>query len=215
MTSSGRALDRIALASLVVVIRSPTAEDALHVSRALLGAGVEVIEVTYTTPDATAVIKTLRNEVGDHVLIGAGTIRSASDAQQAVDAGADFLVSPGSPPRLVESMLATDRLVLPGVLTPTEIMLARSLGVTAVKLFPANMVGPAGLRALCGPFPDVAFVPTGGVTAGDARTWLDAGALAVGIGGTLAPPSLSGDVEVSELTARARRALADVRAARR
>ncbi|MBA2456465.1 MAG: bifunctional 4-hydroxy-2-oxoglutarate aldolase/2-dehydro-3-deoxy-phosphogluconate aldolase [Nocardioidaceae bacterium] len=202
-------LDRIAQIGVIVVIRSATKADALRVSRVLLGAGVKALEVTYTTPDASKVITTLRRETSGEVLVGAGTIRSVDDSLRAAESGADFLVSPGSPPRLIEAMLATGRLVLPGVLTPTEVMHARSLGVSAVKLFPAALVGPNGLRALLGPFPDVAFVPTGGITMDEVVTWLDAGAHAVGLGSTLAPASLSGDIPAQELALRVHRFLGD------
>lgn len=199
--------DRIGLLRLIAVIRSTTKDHALQVSRLLLGAGVKALEITFTTPEAPDVIATLRSEVGAGVVLGAGTIRSAEDAHCATDSGADFLVSPGSSPDLVEAMLATGRLVLPGVVTPTEVMHARLLGVSAVKLFPASMVGPEGLRALRGPFPDMAFVPTGGITTDAVPTWLDAGAHAVGIGSSLAPPSLRGGAQERELTSHVRQLL--------
>lgn len=206
-------LDGLGRSGLIAVIRSTTKNDALRVSRVLLDAGVGALEITYTTPDACEIIAALRSEVGAGTLFGAGTIRSADEAVGAADAGADFLVSPGSPPGLVEAMLQTGLLVLPGVLTATELMQVRSLGVRTVKLFPACQIGTHGLRALRGPFPDMAFVPTGGIAADGVTAWFTAGAHAVGLGGSLAPPSLRTQDE-TKLASRVRRVLADTRTAR-
>lgn len=200
-------LAEIARCGLVVVIRSPTAADGLNVGRTLLEAGVEVLEVTATTPDASGVLTELRREAGPGVLLGVGSIKSEDDVGRAADVGADFLVSPASPAALVETMLATGRLVLPGVLTPTEVLQAQAMGVVAMKLFPAKVIGLAGLRALRGPFPEVAFVPTGGIGPGEVGGWLDAGALAVGVGGSLAPAVLRTDGEARQLLARVRELL--------
>lgn len=200
-------LARIAQCRLVVVIRSPTSADALDVGRVLLAAGVQVLEVTGTTPDTCGVLAALRREAGAEVLLGVGSIRSVDDARRADDVGADFLVSPGSPGALIEAMLATGRLVLPGVFTATEVMHARAVGARALKLFPAHLLGPDGLQALLGPFPGVAFVPTGGIAPDQVGRWLDAGALAVGVGGGLAPPTLHGDSAAAALTARVQEVL--------
>ncbi len=201
-------LGEIAQRGLIVVIRSPTGADAFRVGRVLLEAGVDILEVTGTTPDCCAVLAGLRREAASHVLLGIGSIRRVDDVARADDAGADFLVSPGSPVPLVEAMLQTGRLVLPGVLTPTEVLQVQALGIEAMKLFPAQLVGPAGLHALRGPFPDVAFVPTGGIAPQDVRRWMDAGALAVGVGGSLAPPALSTGDDAAGLAQRARTLLA-------
>jgi 2-dehydro-3-deoxyphosphogluconate aldolase/(4S)-4-hydroxy-2-oxoglutarate aldolase len=136
-TGPDAALRRIAECRLVVVIRLPTTADALQVGRILLAAGVEVLEVTGTTPEACDVLAALRLEAESRVLLGVGSIRTVKDARRADDADADFLVSPGSPASLIESMLATGRLVLPGVFTATEVMQAMAIGARAVKLFPA------------------------------------------------------------------------------
>ncbi len=112
--------------------------------------------------------------------------------EQAAEAGATFLVSPGCDPELLPGMLGTGLLVLPGALTPSEVMLARRLGAQAVKLFPGSSGGPSYLKALRGPFPSIAFVPTGGVSLANIADWFAAGAFAVGAGGALAPSSLAG-----------------------
>ncbi len=197
-------LGQIARCGLIAVIRSPSSAAALKVGRVLVEAGVEVLEVTGTTPDSCGVLAALRREAGSQVVLGIGSIRGLDDVRRAEDVGADFLVSPGSPGPLIEAMLATGRLVLPGVLTPTDVMQAQAVGINAMKLFPAQLVGLEGLRALLGPFPDVAFVPTGGIAPQQVRRWLDAGALAVGVGGSLAPAVLSTDADEADLISRVR-----------
>ncbi|MFD4653714.1 bifunctional 4-hydroxy-2-oxoglutarate aldolase/2-dehydro-3-deoxy-phosphogluconate aldolase [Streptomyces sp. NPDC058441] len=177
-------LSALRWAGVVAVLRAPSPDSALAAVDALVAGGVTGIEITYSTPDAPGVIAQVR-ERHPQALVGAGTVLSADQAKAAADAGAAFLVSPGSTPGLVEAMLDTGLTVLSGALTPTEVMAASALGVHAVKLFPASLGGPGFLRALRGPFPDVPLVPTGGVNAGNLRDWFAAGALAVGAGGEL------------------------------
>lgn len=197
------ALERLRDLRVVAVLRARGPADAVEVAEALVEGGLRAVEVTFTTPDAPSALRELRARHGDAVLLGAGTVVTAGQAEDAVEAGAEFLVSPGCDPELVPRMLATGRAVLPGVLTPSELLLALRLGVDAVKLFPASLGGPAHLRALRAPFPDVGVVPTGGVSAESAGEWLAAGALAVGVGGALAPASLE-DQDRPALVARAR-----------
>lgn len=181
------ALGRIGELGLVAVVRGASASAAVEVSGALIEGGVHGIEVAFTTPGAEEAMRTLREEHGDRVLVGAGTVTTREHVEKAVEAGAAFLVSPGCDPDLVPTMLDTGLAVLPGVLTPSEVMLAGRLGVGTVKLFPGSLGGPAYLKALRGPFPEVGFVPTGGVSAENVTDWFAAGALAVGAGGALAP----------------------------
>lgn len=170
---------------VVAVIRAPDAESALNGVRALVAGGVTGIEITFSTPDALSVIRRLRDEHGDRILLGAGTVLTPAQATDAARAGATFLVSPGCSRALAEAMLATSCTSLLGALTPTEVMHATALGAHAVKVFPASLGGPGYLKALRGPFPDIPFVPTGGVDASNLSTWLEAGALAVGVGSDL------------------------------
>jgi 2-dehydro-3-deoxyphosphogluconate aldolase/(4S)-4-hydroxy-2-oxoglutarate aldolase len=188
--NAGDSLDRLGEVGVVAVVRSPSSHDALTVARVLVAAGIGAVEITWTTPSAATAVRALRDEF-PAVLLGAGSLRTPAHAAEAAAAGADFLVSAGSPPTLVSGMLDTGRLVLPGVFTPTEIMAAADRGVAAAKLFPALAHGPSGLAALRGPFPDVAFVPTGGVGIEDVGAWLAAGAHAVGLGSALAPARIT------------------------
>jgi 2-dehydro-3-deoxyphosphogluconate aldolase/(4S)-4-hydroxy-2-oxoglutarate aldolase len=184
-THPARVLSKLREHRLIAVIRSSSAAEALGMSRALAEAGVRAIEVTYTTPDASDVIGSLKAELEGTVLVGAGTVHTPEKVRMAAGSGADFLVSAGAPPALIEVMLSTDLLVVPGVFTATEIITAHSLGVLAVKLFPASVVGPAGLKSLRGPFPDLPVIATGGITLDQIDDWLDAGAHAVGVGADL------------------------------
>lgn len=199
---------------LLAVVRGESRRAAIEVVGALVEGGVLGIEVTFTTPEAPQVIRDLDAEYGDDILLGAGTVIAPGQVDQAVEAGSKFLVSPGCDPDLLPIMLDTGLLVLPGVLTPSEVMLARRLGAPALKFFPGSSGGPSYLKALLGPFPDVSFVPTGGVSADNVPDWFAAGALAVGAGSALAPPSLAGR-DRAEVVENARRFTEAVRSARK
>jgi 2-dehydro-3-deoxyphosphogluconate aldolase/(4S)-4-hydroxy-2-oxoglutarate aldolase len=160
--------------------------------------------VTFTTPEAGKVMEDLNQEYGDSILLGAGTIVESGQVEQAVANGAVFLVSPGCDPGLVPLMLETGLAVMPGILTPTELMLARRLGADVVKLFPGSAGGPSYLKALRGPFPEAVLLPTGGVSKENVQDWFAAGAFAVGAGGALAPAAIKDDRHREEVAACAR-----------
>ena len=204
-------LERLHEARAVAVVRARDGEEALHIVDALANAGLRAIELTFTTPGVAAAIAEARSRLDDDTLLGAGTITTAAEAEAAAAAGADFLVSPHLDPPLLERMLATGLLAIPGTLTPSEIGAALRIGAPAVKLFPAATVGVPYLRALFGPFPDLQVMPTGGVTIADARAWLDAGAVAVGLGGELLPKALREAGDWDAITDNAARLLAKLR----
>lgn len=179
-------LDRARATGVLAVLRAPSPELALETAEAIIRGGVAGIEVTYSTPDAPAVIRELVTRHGDAAYIGAGTVTTIEQAAAAADAGAEFLVSPGTLPDLTRAMLDTDRVVMTGAMTPTEVMGALALGVDVVKIFPASLGGPSYLGALRGPFPDAPLMPTGGVKPDNLAEWFAAGAVAVGAGGDLA-----------------------------
>jgi 2-dehydro-3-deoxyphosphogluconate aldolase/(4S)-4-hydroxy-2-oxoglutarate aldolase len=206
-------LERVKELGLLAVVRGESGEAAVEVSEALIEGGVLGIEVTFTTPDAELAIKDLGEKHGENILLGAGTVTTREQVERAAEAGSTFLVSPGCDPELLPVMRETGILVLPGALTPSEVMLARRLGAQAVKLFPGSSGGPSYLKALSGPFPDVPFIPTGGVSLGNIADWFAAGAIAVGAGGALAPSSLSGR-DRAEVVENASRFAEAVRAAR-
>jgi 2-dehydro-3-deoxyphosphogluconate aldolase/(4S)-4-hydroxy-2-oxoglutarate aldolase len=180
-------VEALAHARVIAVVRAGEAETAVRTSEALIEGGIQAIELTFTTPGVERALAGLARRHPD-ALIGAGTVTEEAQIVAATDAGASFLVSPGSPPELVEAMVETGRTVIAGCLTPTEIMGALSAGAHAVKVFPADAVGPGYLAALLGPFPQLKVIPTGGIGPADVDRWLEAGAIAVGIGGALARP---------------------------
>ena len=210
---SDQILKRTGNLGLLAVVRGDSRAAALEVVGALIEGDVLGIEITFTTPEAPQIIRDLDEEYDDSILLGAGTVTTREQVEQSAEAGATFLVSPGCDPNLLPAMLQTGLLVLPGTLTPSEVMLARGLGAQAVKLFPGSLGGPSYLKALLGPFPSVPFVPTGGVSVGNIVDWFAAGAFAVGAGGALAPPSLEGR-DRSKVVENARRFAETVRAVR-
>jgi 2-dehydro-3-deoxyphosphogluconate aldolase/(4S)-4-hydroxy-2-oxoglutarate aldolase len=208
-------LAALSSARVIAVVRAPSASAGVAVADALVAGGVTGVEITYSTPDAAAVIREVRHRHGAAVLLGAGTVLEPGQAaREAVEAGAEFLVSPGTVPALTGAMLDTGVTVLSGALTPSEVMTAVELGVHGVKLFPASVGGPAYLRALRGPFPSVPFIPTGGVSADNVDEWLAAGAVAVGAGGELVPAAAVACGDWAAVTTLAERFSAAVRRAR-
>jgi len=198
------ALARLRAARVVAVLRADSADAAVRAAAALVAAGVGALELTYTTPDAARAIRAVSTRHGDDVLVGAGTLRTVAQVHEAVDAGAEFLVTPHLDPPVLDAMVAGGTLAFPGVFTPSEVARALDGGATAVKLFPAATAGIGHLRALRGPFPGLEVMPTGGIGAADVGAWLDAGAVAVGAGGELCPSALVRAGQWPELTATAR-----------
>lgn len=171
---------------LVAIIRgSHTAEQLLDVGRALVAGGVSVLEVTLTSPHALEGITLLRRELGDVLTVGAGTVLDGAAVDASVAAGAEFIIAPDLNEETVAAAARHDVLLIPGVFTGTEVGRAVRLGCTLLKLFPASSVGSDYIKALSGPFPQVEFIPTGGVGAGDLETYTRAGAVAFGIGSAL------------------------------
>jgi len=207
-------LSRARTAGVLAVLRAPSPESALEAADAIIRGGIPGIEVTYSTPDAPAVIRELIARHGDAAYIGAGTVTTPEQAAAAAEAGAEFLVSPGTLPALTRAMLDTGRVVMTGALTPTEVMTALELGVDVVKIFPASLGGPSYLGALRGPFPDAPLMPTGGVKPENVADWFAAGAVAVGAGGDLANSASITAGNWADLEARAARFAAALAAAR-
>lgn len=207
-------LSRARATGVLAVLRAPSPELALEASEAIIRGGVTGIEVTFSTPDAPAVIRELIARHGDAAYIGAGTVTTVEQAALAADAGAEFLVSPGTLPALTRAMLDTGRVVMTGAMTPTEVMGALELGVDVVKIFPASLGGPSYLGALRGPFPDAPLMPTGGVTPDNLADWFRAGAVAVGAGGDLANGASLASSDWADIEQRSARFAASLAATR-
>jgi 2-dehydro-3-deoxyphosphogluconate aldolase/(4S)-4-hydroxy-2-oxoglutarate aldolase len=171
---------------IIPIIRASTADIAMPVAEALLQAGLPVVEITMTVPNAIDAIRTIAKRFAGKMLVGAGTVTDAETVRRAVDAGAEFIVTPCLVPEVIEAARRADVAVLPGALTPTEVFEAFRAGGDMVKVFPAQSVGGAAyLRALRGPFPNIPLVPTGGVTLENIADMFKAGAVAVGVGSEL------------------------------
>lgn len=181
---ASRALAAILRTRIVPIVRTTSAEWAEELAGILVGAGLEIIEITFTVPNAPAVIERLRERF-PAVLVGAGTVTEAAAAEQAIGAGAQFLLSPALSSGMVEAARRRGILAIPGAYTPTEVLSALEGGAALIKLFPADVRGPAYLRALRAPFPRARFLPTGGVRPDNVAEWFAAGAAAVGIGSAL------------------------------
>lgn len=203
-TASGT-LEKIREIGLLAVVRGASCAAAVDVSRALVEGGITGIEVAFTTPEADKALQELSEEYGDRILLGAGTVTTHGHVEKALSSGARFLVSPGCDHDLLPAMQESGLAVMPGVLTPSEVISALRFGAEVVKLFPGSLGGPGYLKALRGPFPEVAFLPTGGVSEDNVREWFGAGAFAVGVGGALAPKSLEGKADRARLIERAGR----------
>lgn len=180
------AAERIKQNGIIAIVRGDfSAQHIAHAADALRSANVNVIEVTLNTPGALESIAQLRRAFSDTLLVGVGTVRTRADAEHAIDAGAQFLVSPNFDAASVAYSQTRDILHLPGIFTATEAQTAFAAGCRMVKLFPAEMFGPAYLRALRAPLDDIEFVPTGGISARNIPDYVRAGAAAVGVGSAL------------------------------
>lgn len=207
-------LSRVHDAGLIAIVRADNSDEAVHVVGALVEGGAPAVELTFTTPGVDRALREVRKVYGENALVGAGTIRTLDQIELAVDAGADFLVSPNLRPEVLEAMLATGLPTVPGVFTPSEVDVALEMGAQVVKLFPASIGGPAHLKALRGPFPDLQVIPTGGVGLDTIASWFSAGAFAVGVGGEICARPLMREGNWAEITRRARQFADATRAAR-
>jgi len=178
-------LQRVLDTGVVAVIRAQSGEQLVDVAEALLAGGVEVMEVTFTVPGATRVLERVAERLGGKILLGAGTVLDSETARIAMLSGAEFIVSPTTNVQVIEICQRYDKLVMPGALTPTEVVTAWQAGADIVKVFPSDLTGPAYLKALHGPLPQVRLMPTGGVNLETAADFITAGACALGIGSSL------------------------------
>ncbi|WP_437744709.1 bifunctional 4-hydroxy-2-oxoglutarate aldolase/2-dehydro-3-deoxy-phosphogluconate aldolase [Sorangium sp. So ce302] len=206
---------RIEEIGIVPVVRAPSGELAVRAARALCAGGIEVIEITMTVPDALSVMREIASRMGDHVLVGAGTVLTADAARRCIEAGAEFIVSPGLNLEVIRAAHDLGKAVFPGALTPTEVITAWNAGADTVKLFPCSAMGGAKyLRALRAPLPEVKMMPTGGVNLTTARDFIEAGAVALGVGGELVDAAALAAGKDEVLTERAREFMSVVSAAR-
>jgi 2-dehydro-3-deoxyphosphogluconate aldolase/(4S)-4-hydroxy-2-oxoglutarate aldolase len=206
---------RIAEVGIVPVVRAPNVDEAARAVELIYEGGIPVAEMTMTIPNAPEAIRKVVQKFGDKILVGAGTVLTAAQANECFDAGAQFLVSPGLSLPVIQAAKTRNKLAIPGTLTPTELMTAFAEGVRLVKVFPCGNVGGAKyLKSLKGPFPDVLMVPTGGVNAGNAGEYFAAGAFALGIGSDLVDNKAIREGNPQKVVAAARELVEAVKKAR-
>jgi len=203
----------LAASPVIAVLRASDAAEYERVIAVLVASGIRSIELTLTTPGAIAALPALLTHFGEDAEIGVGTILTTEQASRAIDAGAQYLVTPTVNSAVVTLAVEAGVRVFPGGLTPTELYSSWSAGATAVKIFPAGTVGASFGSHLRGPFPDIEFVPSGGISLDDVPLWLRAGAMAVSLGGPLLGDAFTGGslglladraTRVTELAAEAR-----------
>ncbi|MDO8587460.1 MAG: bifunctional 4-hydroxy-2-oxoglutarate aldolase/2-dehydro-3-deoxy-phosphogluconate aldolase [Armatimonadota bacterium] len=214
MRSKQQTLDAVIDCGIVAVVRGESAEPVFKAIDAVLKGGVTVVEVTFTVPGALEIIRQLRLELPDNVVLGAGTVIDAKRAADAIGAGAEFLVAPNLNLDVIRTAVDAGKVVMPGALTPTEVVTAWQAGADLIKIFPANVMGPGYLKDLHGPLPQVRFIPTGGIDLSNAADYIKAGAAALGVGGSLIDKKLVAAGDWAALTDRARRFTEVIREAR-
>jgi 2-dehydro-3-deoxyphosphogluconate aldolase/(4S)-4-hydroxy-2-oxoglutarate aldolase len=214
VNANGKVLKRINELGAVLVVRCQTEEEAVNGIRAVMAGGIQAVEVTFTVPGAPAVIRRVKRELGDSVLLGAGTVLTAEEAEDAVDAGALYLIAPNTDERVIGAAKRLNVPVIPGAFTPTEVVRAWDLGADAVKVFPASVGGPAYIRALRAPLAHIPLIPTGGVDDHTVGEFFRAGAFAVGAGGALFDPKRLHAKDYAGMTEVAKRFVTAMKAAR-
>ena len=216
MTHSKReVLDRLEETGVVAVIRLNDAGALMDVSRALLDGGVTMLEVTMTVPDAIEMIRAASKELPKDVVLGAGTVLDAVTARLAILAGAEFIVGPCTDAGVMQTCRLYDKAVVPGALTPTEIVTAWKAGADVVKVFPGTVGTPTYFKDIRGPLPQIKLMPTGNVDLNTAPEYIRAGAVAVGVGGKLVDAKAVKAGDFAAITGNARRFIEVVAEARR
>jgi 2-dehydro-3-deoxyphosphogluconate aldolase/(4S)-4-hydroxy-2-oxoglutarate aldolase len=206
---------RIGEVGIVPVVRAASVDEANRAVEAICEGGIPIVEITMTVPNAITVIRDLVQHRGKDVLIGAGTVTSAEQAESCLRAGAQFLVSPGLAVSVLSVAHAHAKLAIPGALTPTELMNAQDHGARLVKIFPCgNVGGPKYLKSLKGPFPHASLIPTGGVNAANAAEFIAAGAFALGVGADLVDATALRERNLEKITSAAQELVQAIASAR-
>lgn len=207
-------VQRLLALGAVAVIRMDDARQLVPAVEAICGGGIEAVEITMTMPGAIDGIEELTRRMSGDVLVGVGSVLDADTARRAIEAGARYVVSPIFEPEVLEEAHRHGVPAMPGAFTPTEILRAHRAGADLVKVFPAEVFGPAFIKGVLAPMPFLRLMPTGGVTPENVGEWIRAGAAAVGLGSALIDPKLVAGGQFHALTQRALRVTQAVAAAR-
>lgn len=205
-------LHKIATSGVVAVIRAENPEQAAHIADACALGGITALEITFTVPGAAGVIEHLAKKCSHEILLGAGTVLDPETARIAILAGAQFVVSPALNPETARLCNRYQVPYMPGAATIGEVIAAMECGADIVKVFPGEILGPAFVKAVKGPLPQAQLMPTGGVNLENVAQWINAGAVAIGVGGNLTAGAKSGDF--ASITRIARQFVEKIREAR-
>ena len=208
-------VNAIADAGLVAIIRADSPAGLVDACRAMADGGVTACEITMTTPNALEAIALARQTFGDKMLVGVGSVTDPMICGKAIDAGAQFVVSPVLVPAVLAAAHARQTPVMPGALTPTEIFTATQLGADVVKVFPANHFGPTYFKDVLAPMPYLKLMPTGGVRVDNVGEWFAAGAVALGVGSSLVKKEFLKAKDWASLTKLSRQFIDNIAAARK
>jgi 2-dehydro-3-deoxyphosphogluconate aldolase/(4S)-4-hydroxy-2-oxoglutarate aldolase len=214
MRSKSQIISLLTNPGIIAVVRAQKAEQVIRLSEALIAGGVIAIEITMTTPNAIAAIREARQKLGERAVIGVGTVLTEKVCRDAIEAGAEFVVTPICRTEFVAIAHAAERPIMLGAYTPTEAQVAHEAGADFIKIFPADTLGPGYIKALRAPLPHLRIVPTGGVDAHNVGDFLKAGCAAVGVGGSMVTAKMLQEGDWAGLTSLAREFVKAARSAR-
>ena len=207
-----KVIKQIIEVGLVPVVRATSSEEAISIVEAIKAGGLSILEITMTVPGALRVIEKVADQYGNQVLLGAGTVLDAETARAVILAGAEFVVTPSLRVSTIEVCKRYSKVVIPGALTPTEVVTAWEAGADFVKIFPCDNVGGAKyIKALKGPFPQIDFIPTGGVNLNTAADFIAAGSSALAVGSELVDKTAVAKKDFGKITANAQKFLEVIR----
>lgn len=202
--SKSEVINAIKKHKITAIVRGVEAEKAVKIARALYQGGINLIEVTFNTQGAAEMIAAIKEEMEDRMYIGAGTVLDSETAKQAMDVGAEFILSPSTNKGMIEICNKYAKVAIPGIATPTEAVKAMKMGADIIKFFPAAASGPLYLKSIKGPLNHVEVMAVGGINLNNAKTFIDAGAIALGIGTSLVKNKLVENDRFDTIEARAR-----------
>ena len=207
-------MEKIENSGIVAIIRNDTNHDLIQVVDAIHSGGIDVVEITMTTPGALDTVGSVTKRYGSNLLIGVGSVLDTETARMAILSGAEFIVSPITKPDVIELCNRYGKVVMPGAFTPTEILRAWELGADYVKVFPADIAGPPYIKAVKAPLPQISIIPTGGIGLNNAAEFVTSGSAALGVGSTLVNKQTIAQKQFKKLTEISQKLVAAVKKAK-
>ena len=207
-------MEKIENSGIVAIIRNDTNHDLIQVVDAIHSGGIDVVEITMTTPGALDAVGSVTKRYGSNLLIGVGSVLDTETARMAILSGAEFIVSPITKPDVIELCNRYGKVVMPGAFTPTEILRAWELGADYVKVFPADIVGAPYIKAVKAPLPQISIIPTGGIGLNNAAEFINSGSAALGVGSTLVSKQTIAQKQFKKLTEISQKLVAAVKKAK-